>query len=336
MNVSRGSRLSVAILSGIFTAALFFAAWAAPSFAADSLGSDVIAMFPKNMSEFAYADMKKARQLPWFSQLQQQMLPPNFREFEQFLRSAGVDTDTQIDEIAWGQSAQTAKHPSEIVGIALGSFSPNSTEARFAQQKIPHIEVHGYNLWAFGSGAGPSDIFFFFLDSNTAAFGQRDVLEQLVNVHFGAAESLLSNSQIYPLINSANGNGMIWAVLDKANTQLALHQLLPQASQFPQASKILNRIRNMEIHVEVEDGADAKFNAACDSPEDANQLAAMLQGGIVLRRYQVQQSDPALAQALSNVTVNASGSNLGVEIPVSNDQLAAMIRDRTFAVPVQQ
>ncbi len=336
MNVSRRTRPLLAISAGIFAAALFFAAWAAPSFAADSLGSDVIAMFPKNMSEFAYADMKKARQLPWFSQLQQQMLPPNFREFEQFLRSAGVDPDTQIDELAWGQSKQTTKHPAEIVGIALGSFSPNSTEARFAQQKIPHVELHGYKLWAFGSGAGPSDIFFFFLDGNTAAFGQRDVLEQLVNVHFGSAESLLNNSHLYPLINSANGNGMIWAVLDKANTQLALHQLLPQAGQFPQASAILNRIRSMEIHVEAEDGADAKFNALCDSPEDANQLAAMLQGGIVLRRYQVQQSDPALAQALSNVSVNASGTSLGVDIPVTNDQLSAMIRERTFAMPAPQ
>lgn len=324
------------IFAAIFAAALFFAAWASASFAADSLGSDVIAMFPKNMSEFAYADMKKARRLPWFSQLQQQMLPLNFREFEQFLRSAGVDPDTQIDELAWGQSKQTTKHPAEIVGIALGSFSPNSTEARFAQQKIPHIELHSFKLWAFGSGAGPSDIFFFFLDSNTAAFGQRDVLEQLVNVHFGAAESLLNNSQLYPLINTANGKGMIWAVLDKANTQLALHQLLPQASQFPQASTILNRIRSMEIHIEAEDGADAKFNALCDSEEDASQLAAMLQGGIVLRRYQVQQSDPALAEALSNVAVNASGNSLGVEVAVTNDQLSAMIRERTFAVPTQQ
>ncbi|MGC1105332.1 MAG: hypothetical protein WA876_02230, partial [Candidatus Acidiferrales bacterium] len=266
---------------------------------ANTLGTDIIGMFPKDISEFAYADMKQARQLPWFSQLQQQMLPANFRQFEQFLRSAGVDPDTQIDELAWGVTSANSQHPSEVAGIALGSFSPNSTEARFASQKLPNIEVHGYKLWAFGSGAGPTDIFFFFIDSNTAAFGQRAILESLINVRFGGAESLLYNSQLYPLINAANGNGMIWAVLDKTNTQLALHQLLPQASQFPQASAILNRIRNMEIHVKVDDGADAKFNAVCDSPDDANQLAAMLQGGIVLRRYQIQQSDPDLAQALS-------------------------------------
>ena len=302
---------------------------------ANTLGNDIIGMFPKNMSEFAYADMKQARQLPWFSQLQQQMLPPNFRQFEQFLRSAGIDPDAQIDEIAWGMTVPDSQHPSEIAGIALGNFSPNSTESRFASEKLPNIEVHGYKLWAFGSGSGPNDIFFFFIDSNTAAFGQRAILENLINIRFGGAESLLYNSQLYPLISSANGNGMIWAVLDKTNTQLALHQLLPQASQFPQAAAILNRIRNMEIHVQAGDGADAKFEAVCDSPNDANQLAAMLQGGIMMRRYQIQQTDPSLADALSNVTVSPSGASLNIDIPVTNDQIAAMIRNRTFAIPVQ-
>ena len=333
MKFQKLHRTTLSILSAPLACAFFLALTPASS-SANTLGNDIIGMFPKDISEFAYADMQQARKLPWFSQLQQQMLPGNFRQFESFLRSAGIDPDTQIDELAWGATSANSKHPAEVAGVALGSFAPNSTESRFASQKIPSIDFHGYKLWAFGSGAGPNDIFFFFLDSNTAAFGQRDLLETLINVHFGAAESLLYNSQLYPLITAANGNGMIWAVLDKANTQLALHQLLPQASQFPQASAILNRIRNMEIHVEAGDGADAKFNAVCDSSDDANQLAAMLQGGIVLRRYQIQQSDPDFAQALSNVTVAPSGSSLTVDIPVTNDQIAAMIRNRTFATPM--
>lgn len=330
---SRFRSTNISIIT-ILTSALILAAF--PFFArANTLGNDIIGMFPKNMSEFAYADMKQARQLPWFSQLQQQMLPPNFRQFEQFLRSAGVDPDTQINEIAWGMTVPDSQHPSEIAGIALGDFSPNSTESRFASEKLPNIEVHGYKLWAFGSGSGPNDIFFFFIDNNTAAFGQRAILESLINIRFGGEESLLYNSQLYPLISSANGNGMIWAVLDKTNTQLALHQLLPQASQFPQADAILNRIRNMEIHVQAGDGADAKFQAVCDSPNDANQLAAMLQGGIMMRRYQIQQTDPSLAEALSNVTVSPSGASLNIDIPVTTDQITAMIRNRTFAVPMQ-
>ena len=328
--------MAVFICSFIFSiAALLLAAvMLIPSPAsANTLGTDIIGLFPKDISEIAYADLKEARQHSWFLQLQQQMLPGNYRQFEQFLRSAGVDPDTQVDEVAWGAMSPNSQHPYEIAGVALGSFSPESTEARFASQKIPNIEVHGYKLWAFGSGSGPNDIFFFFLDNNTAAFGQRDILEKIISVRFGGAESLLSNTNLFPLINAANGSGTIWAVLDKANTQLALHQLLPQASQFPQASAILDRIHNMEIQVEAGDGLDAKFKAICDSSEDANELAAMLQGGIVMRRYQVQQSDPVLAQALENVTVSPSDNNLNVEMPVTNEQLNSMIRSRTFAFP---
>lgn len=326
-------RNSFAFLAAILAAAFFFALSPVSS-RGNTLGNDILAMFPKDISEFAYADMKQARALPWFSALQQQMLPANFRQFESFLRSAGINPDTQLDEICWGITAANSPHPNEIAGIALGNFSPNATEDRLASQKLPSVEVHGYKLWAFGSGSGPNDIFFFFIDSNTAAFGQRAILESLINVRFGGAESLLYNTQLYPLITAANGNGMIWAVLDKTNTQLALHQLLPQASQFPQAATILGRIHNMEIHIQAGDGADAKFDAVCDSPDDANMLATMLQGGIVLRRYQIQQSDPDLAQALSNITISPSGDSLNVDIPVTNDQIAAMIRNHTFAVPM--
>ena len=42
---------------------------------AGRLAADTIALFPKDIGEFAYADLKKARTLKWFPQLQEQMLP---------------------------------------------------------------------------------------------------------------------------------------------------------------------------------------------------------------------------------------------------------------------
>src|ERR1700687_2981535 len=75
--------------------------------AAGSLGSDTIALFPKEVGEFAYADLKKARTLPWFPQLQEQMLPDRFKQFEKFLASAGMDPNTQVEELAWGLVADT-------------------------------------------------------------------------------------------------------------------------------------------------------------------------------------------------------------------------------------
>src|SRR5258708_12081756 len=69
---------------------------------ANRLGSDIISLFPKEVGEFAYADLKKARTMKWFPQLQEQMLPDRFRQFEKFLASAGVDPNTQVEELTWG------------------------------------------------------------------------------------------------------------------------------------------------------------------------------------------------------------------------------------------
>lgn len=303
-----------------------------PSFAG-TLSTEVIGMFPQNVGEFAYADMKTARQYSWFPQLREQLLPSRFRQFEQFLISAGVDPNTRVDELAWA-AIKSPKYGEQIVGVALGDFSPTSSEARFKQQKLPVVTIGGYQLYAYGSGTGPSDILFTFIDANTAAFGQRAALQQLIDVRNGAAQSLLDNSQLSPLISEANGNGVIWAVLDKSYTHLAIQQLIPQAAQFPQAAPIINRMRAMTIDIQADSGIDAQFQAVCSSPDDANLLAAGLQGALMLRRYQEAQSNPDLASALDQVHVTPSGDRLKVDAAVSQDQLLSLIRTRAFAVPM--
>jgi hypothetical protein len=298
---------------------------------ADSLSSTVLGMFPKDVGEIAYADMKSARKYPWFPQLRDQLMPSRFRDFEKFLSSAGIDPATEVDELAWG-GINLPKGGEEIVGVALGAFDPNATEQHFKQQKLPMLDIGGYHLYAFGSGAGAGDILFMFIDPNTAAFGHRAALEKLIDVRSGRAQSLLDNDQLSPLISNTNGTGIIWAVLDRHYTHMAMNQLLPQANQFPQASQIMSRMQAMTISVDANSGVDAHFKAVCSSPADANVLSAALQAGIMYRRYQEGQQNQALSSALDEVRVTPSGDHLNVEIPLSQDQLVSLIRSRAFAI----
>lgn len=298
---------------------------------AGSLSTAVMGMFPKEVGEFSYADLKAARKFPWFNQLKEQMLPSHFRDFEKFLASAGVDPNTQVDELAWGAITATKTSGEQIVGVALGSFDPTSSEDRFKQQKLPMVDVHGYHLYAFGSGTGATDIFFMYIDANTAAFGSRGALEGLVDVRTGAAESLLTNDFIFPLMGEANGNGVIWSVLDKNYAHMAMQQLLPEATQFQQAAPILGRIRAMTITVTADSGIDARFQAVCSTPDDANLLAAGMQAAIMMRRYQEAQDHPDLAGALDQVRVLPAGDRLKIDVPVSQDQLLSLIKTHAFA-----
>lgn len=311
---------------------------------AQQLGNDTIALFPKNIGEFAYANLKQARSQKWFPQLQEQMLPERFRQFEKFLASAGVDPNSQVEEIAWGLIAEgvTAKTEGtgstavptgeEIVGVALGSYNPNSTEAFFKQQKLPTFKSHGFTMFSFGSGSGPNDLFFVFIDSNTAAFGHRTELEKMLNVRYGGEEGLLRNESLFPLINEANGSGVVWAVLNPAYTRLAMRQLAPQVQQFPEAAKLVTRMQNLIIAVQASSGIDGKFQAVCGSVDDANALAQLIQLGFVYQQYQAKQQNPDLAQLLGQVQVTPGGDRVTLRMSLSDDQMATLIKKNTFAL----
>ena len=308
-----------------------------------TLSTDIIGLFPKEVGEFAYADLKKARQFKWFAQLKEQMLPGRFREFEQFLSAAGVDPNAQVDELAWAlvstkmtKSAEgkTASVPTseKIVGVALGHFEPQSAEAYFKTQKLPMVKVRGYALFAFGSGAGPNDLFFFFLDSNTAAFGHRELLEKLIEVRFGAEEGLLRNDKFFPLVNEANGRGVVWMALNAAYTRLAVRQLAPEMADFPQATQLVEKLHALIINVEASSGIEARFQAVCGSTEDANTFAALLQAGLLYRRYQESQTNPDLARLLDETRVTPRGDRLELRMGLTEEQMLSLIRRNTFAI----
>jgi hypothetical protein len=311
---------------------------------AGRLGPDIIALFPKEVGEFAYADLKKARTLKWFPQLQEQMLPERFRQFEKFLASAGVDPNSQVDELAWGLVAEGLNAKTEgtgstavptgeeVVGVALGTYNPSSAEAYFKQQKLPTFKARSYTLYAFGTGSGPNDLFFFFLDSNTAAFGHREILEKMVEVRFGAADGLMSNDKFFPLVNEANGSGVVWAVLNPAYTRLAMQQLAPEVEQFPEAAKLVSRMQNMILNVDASGSIDGKFQAICGSTEDANTLGQLLQAGFLYKRYQAQKDNPELAELLDQARVTPAGDRVTIRLSLSDDQITTLIRKNTFAL----
>jgi hypothetical protein len=324
-----------------FAVLVFLSAAAKPA-KAGSLSADTIGLFPKNVGEFAYADLKKARTMKWFPALQEQMLPERFRQFEKFLASAGIDPNSQVDELAWGlipdstakaDDGKSTDVPSseQIVGVALGNYNPSSTEAFFKQQKLPTISKRGYTLFAFGSGAGPNDLFFFFIDSSKAAFGHRQQLEKLIEIRYGGEEGLLRNDKMYALINEINGSGVVWAVLDAGYTHLAMGQLAPEVQQFPDAAKLLQRMDAMIISATASSGLEGKFQAVCASPEDANTLSQLMTAGLLYKKYQAAKDNPDLGQLLDQTSVTPSGDRLLIRMNVTDDQMAALIRKNTFA-----
>jgi hypothetical protein len=322
----------------IVTAVL--AAWCtiAPIARAGTLSTGVISMFPKDIGEFAYADLRQARTQPWFAQLKQQMMPARFRQFEQLLASAGIDPNAQVDEVAWalvpvvGSGATAVPTSEQVVGIALGSFRPEVAEQYFQRQKLPTVKVGVLTLYAFSKESGAEDLFFTFVDSNTAAFGQRKEVEKLIAVRNGEAESLLKNEQLSPLVLQANGSAAVWSVMNAAYTRLAMQQLAPETSQFPQTAQLTAKLRALTMKIVVKTDVQAQFQAVCATPDDANTFAALLQAGLMYRRYQSGTSQPEMAALLDQTVVAPAGDRLDLRITLTTAQLQALIARNTFTI----
>jgi hypothetical protein len=310
-----------------------FAALAAPrAVRAGTVQPDIIGLFPKDIGEFAYADLKSARRFGWYRQLKDQMSPIRLRQFESFLAGAGIDPERQVNEVVWAVKPPTTESGEQVAGVALGQFAPDTAEAYFKQQDLPLTKSHGYTLFAFGSGVGPQDLFFFFLDTNTAVFGHREFLEKMLDVRYGIEESLLRNDKLFPLINETNGRGVLWAVLDRQYSQIAIQQLAPEAAQFPDSPKLVGKIRSLLITVDADRTIDARFQAVCETPDDANVLAALLQAGVLYRRYQENAANPELAKTLDEVRITPRGDRLDLRLSLSEEQMQALLRRNTFAV----
>jgi len=310
---------------------------------AGGVGADTLALFPKETGEVGYVDLRKARTMKWFPALQEQVLPERFRQFEKFLASAGVDPNSQVDELVWGLVANSMKQgengtatdvPSSelMAGIAMGNFNPESTEAYFKRQQLPMVNLSGYTLFAFGSAADSGDLYFFFLDSNKAAFGHKQVLEKMIEIRFGREDGLLRNESMYNLINEASGSGEIWAVLDPGYTQLAMGQLAPEVQQFPEAAKLVAAMKSMILTAAAGSGVDGKFQAVCGSTQDANTMAQLLAAGLMYKKYQATKDNPELGQLLDQTSVTPSGDRVVVRFSVSDDQMTSLIEHNTFAL----
>lgn len=310
---------------------------------AGTLSSDVIGMFPKDVGEFGYADLKKARTLKWFPQLQQQVLPERFRQFEKFLVSTGNDPNSQVDEIAWalapegmtakaeGTGSSAVPTGEQMVGIAIGNFNQDSTAAYFKKQKLPTSTFHGYTLYAFGTGTGATDLFFVFIDASTAAYGHKSILEKMISVRFGDEDGLLRNDKFFSLINEANSGSSVWLVTNPAYTRLAIQQLAPEVQQFPEAAKLVARMQNSIINIDAGSSLDAKVQAICGSTEDANTLGQLLQAGFLYKRYQAQKDNPDLAELLDQVRITPGGDRVTLRMSLSDDQMTSLIKRNTFA-----
>jgi hypothetical protein len=307
------------------TAAILAAVILTPHLA-DAIGLDtaVVEMFPKDVAQLSYLDLKAARQQPWFAMAEQNLLPLRFRKLEIFLSAAGLDVATQVDTLAWGTVSATKTTGAGFVGVAAGHFSASTVENYFSQHNLPIDDEQGGRL--LNIGGTTSDLFLVFVDPETAAFGQRAALEDLLAVRSQGTESMAHNAALNALIEEARQDSLTWSVWNKEYARAAFQQLLPAEAQIPQAALLLDHIQSVEFDVTAQDVLSARSEIVCSSPTEATMLAALLQAGIAFRKHDASQSGSQPSNMFTEIRVTTYSTRVEIEIPVGASQLDSAVR----------
>jgi len=296
---------------------------------ASSLRSDILQILPVETGEVAFIDLQVVRSSPHYKLLKERLIPPRFAQFEQFVGTLGVDTDNDLDWLAWALMPPTAAlREGVFLGIVQGQFKPERVQKFFETQKLAVYEHNGVTLYPFGGGRDASGLYFAFLDSSTAIFGFQRGLELFLDARIGAHENLLRNSGMLSLISEVNGRSPVWVALDQDYTRMAIRQLLPEAARFPEFASVAKTFNASLMQVDVGREVTLSFQAWCENPSDAQAFSVLLQTGLAAQSWQEQEKNPALGKVLSGAVVRSSGERLELQLTADGETLQALLKLR--------
>jgi len=204
--VPPSAKVAPALGGALFSLMLFPAVLSGQGVARDALAS-----FPADTQQLAYVNLAQLRSMAEYPQIRRRLLDRQLRDFQEFLRSTGTDPDKDVDEVVLGWRGE-ASGGAGFFGRAEGRFDPERVHRFFVQQQLPFRQYAGLELYAYGAGESPSDIFFAFFNSSSAAFGRLRDLKEILDVRAGGRPALDSNAAFVDWEAELEGSSPQWGI----------------------------------------------------------------------------------------------------------------------------
>ncbi len=292
---------------------------------------EALSTFPANTEQLAYTNLAELRSLPNYPQIRPRLFTRQLRDFQDFLRSMGMDPEKDVDEVALGWRAGRLDTAS-LFGLAEGRFQLERAREFFAQNQLPRREHAGYELYAFGSGEDPADLFFTFLSSSTAAFGRLSDLKAMLDVRAGAEPSLDSNATFLGWEAELEGTAPQWGIASgKAAAGQAAPWLGAGGKSPVDPSAFLRPVQGVLYRIDWSGGFTAHASIVCDTAENASALAKLL--ALWRDSAQTREASPPAPPAafLHQLDIRASGARLELSGSGPIEDLDRILRPFTSA-----
>lgn len=272
------------------------------------LAREAMSTFPADTQQIAYLNLAQLRDMAEYPQIRNYLLNRQFRDFQDFLRSLGIDSEKDVNEVVLGWRGVGMDRPG-MMGRAEGRFDAEKVRRQMMRLQMPIREYQGHELYTFGSGQDPTDMVFVFFSASSAAFGRMRDLKELLDVRAGARPALDTNAAFVGWEAELEGTAPQWGIsTGKAASLQAGPWLAAGGKQMPDLASVFGPVQAVLYRMDWGGGVTTHASIICQSDQSAEALAQLL-GILRSARPTAGGSAPpeGLFAILQGLEVRASG-----------------------------
>ena len=296
-------------------AVLSAAAWAMP------LGTSVRTVIPADIQQIISVDYRALHDSPTAQQLKQQVLPESMKQFETALKSIGIDSDRDVDQLTFAAYRQ-GKEGVRTVGMAQGSFQAKVVLKRMALKKIVPKKYRISLIYPMGNG-----MMMTFLDDNSLLFGDDNAIKGALDARDGLQPTLDSNSTMSDMMSAVDG-APVWSLLDQQGTQNMMRSALGDASRVTDYDTVKKRLVGSCYTMNFSNGVNFDLDVITSDSMTAATMSSLIKAGMM---YKKMNATPIEKTAIDAMTVDSDSSKLQLHFKSDDKQFQALMHSELFA-----
>jgi hypothetical protein len=279
------------------------------------------AVIPSDIQQIISVDYRALRSSDTAMALKAQVLPQSLKQFEEALKSVGVDTERDVDQLTFA-SYRVPKQGVRVVGVAQGLFPVKAFYKRMNLRKIKAAKYHSSFIYPMTSGMEMT-----FLDDNTLLFGDHSALTGALDVRDGYSTGLDSNTQMADMIGGVD-SGPVWSILDQQGTQNMLRSALGDAARLADYETVKKRLLSSRYVMNFSSGVNFDMDVLTTDSMTAATLSSLLKAGVM---YKKMNATPIEKLAMDSLTVNSDSSNLQLHFKTDDKKFQSLMHSELFA-----
>ena len=291
------------------------AAWAMP------LGTSVRTVIPSEIQQLISVDYRALHDSPTAMQLKDQVLPDSLKQFEIALKSVGIDSERDVDQLTFA-AYRAGKQGVNVVGMAQGSFSAKSVLKRMTLKKILPVKYRTARLYSMGNG-----MIMTFLDENTLLFGDDKAVKGALDARDGMTPALDQNPQMSDMMASVDGSP-VWSLLDQQGTQNMMRSALGDASKVADYDTVKKRLLGSRYTMDFSSGVNFNLDVITSDSITAATMSSLVKAGML---YKKMNASPVEKTAIEALTVDSDSSKLTLHFKSDDKQFQSLMKSDLFA-----